>query len=401
MKRKLLFYLFFTHGIIFTQIVDIPDDSFKIYLVNNSKINTNRDDEIQVSEAKNFTGKIAPIERNIRSLKGIEAFTSLTELDCNTNLLTSLDLSENTALKKLDCSHNNLTSLNISKNIALKKLTCFWNNLTSLDVSNNIALTELDCHLNPLTSLDVSKNITLKELYCEITGLTNLDISKNTVLTHLDCNDNKLTSLDVSKNTVLTYLRCNYNEITNLDVSKNTVLTHLDCNDNKLTSLDISKNKLLTNLDCSYNNLTSLNIANGNNINLELAYMQSNKDLKCINVDINNIHPKHWVKDYWVNYSSSCFVKVETPKIKLKIPNCFSPNGDGVNDIWVIKNINQFPKNNIEIFNRWGIKVYNETNYQNKWNGIATTNTKLPTGTYFYIIKLKTIYFQGWVYISN
>tara|TARA_B110000879_G_scaffold193104_1_gene259692 strand:- start:739 stop:1311 length:573 start_codon:yes stop_codon:yes gene_type:complete len=156
------------------QNVNIPDANFKAYLVGNTDINTNFDDEIQVSEANAFSGKIRVVgnlfeqSKNISDLTGIEAFTALTELDCsvNGNQLTSIDVSKNTALTRLNCSINRLTSIDVSKNTALTNLDCGYNLLTSLDVSKNTALTNLDCIYNELTSLDVSKNTALTELYC-------------------------------------------------------------------------------------------------------------------------------------------------------------------------------------------------------------------------------------------
>ncbi|UPT65333.1 MAG: gliding motility-associated C-terminal domain-containing protein [Sphingobacteriales bacterium JAD_PAG50586_3] len=73
------------------------------------------------------------------------------------------------------------------------------------------------------------------------------------------------------------------------------------------------------------------------------------------------------------------------------IPNGFSPNGDGLNDLFVITNT-AGKKVDLQIFNRWGAVIYKNGNYDNTWNGIANTGfglgEDLPTGTYWYIIKL-------------
>ncbi|MBX4262757.1 Ig-like domain-containing protein [Clostridium estertheticum] len=94
-----------------------------------------------------------------RNLKGIEYFTSLTDLNCFNTGLTTIDVSKNTALTFLDLYANNLTTLNVSKNTALTHLDCMANKLTSLDVSKNIALTYLSCQTNKLTTIDLSKNL--------------------------------------------------------------------------------------------------------------------------------------------------------------------------------------------------------------------------------------------------
>ena len=188
---KLLLLLLALPLFSFGQNVNIPDANFKAYLVGNKEINTNGDKEIQVSEASAFNGQINCYSMNISNLKGIEAFTALTDLDCDNNKLKSLDLSKNIALTDLNCGKNQLTSLDVSGATSLTALICWANQLTSLDVSKNTALTGLNCDNNQLKSLDVSKN---------------------TVLTYLGCYENQLTSLDVSKNSALTYLYCGGNK---------------------------------------------------------------------------------------------------------------------------------------------------------------------------------------------
>ena len=139
----------------FGQNVNIPDANFKAYLVGNTAINTNGDAEIQVSEAIVFNGTIDCNNLNISDLTGIENFTVLTELDCNNNNLTSLDVSQNTSLTFLRCDWNQLTSLDVSQNTDLIYLYCGWNQLTSLDVSQSTDLTDLNCNDNQLTILDI------------------------------------------------------------------------------------------------------------------------------------------------------------------------------------------------------------------------------------------------------
>ncbi|CAM1354386.1 gliding motility-associated C-terminal domain-containing protein [Tenacibaculum insulae] len=85
----------------------------------------------------------------------------------------------------------------------------------------------------------------------------------------------------------------------------------------------------------------------------------------------------------------------------------FSPNGDNVNDTWVIENIDNYPKNKVEVFNRWGEKVFAATNYMNDWDGKANqrggSNEKLPVGSYLYIINLNepgVSPIKGWLYVN-
>jgi large repetitive protein len=69
------------------------------------------------------------------------------------------------------------------------------------------------------------------------------------------------------------------------------------------------------------------------------------------------------------------------------IPNLFSPNGDGINDVWRIFNLENYPIS-VQIFSRWGNKVWENTNYQNDWNGTSQDGNELTDGTYFYVIEI-------------
>jgi len=85
----------------------------------------------------------------------------------------------------------------------------------------------------------------------------------------------------------------------------------------------------------------------------------------------------------------------------LIIPNIFTPNGDGKNDVFEIKGLESYPGSQLVIFNRWGNEVYRSDNYQNNWDG-----NNLAEGTYYYLLNLKdhtgkiTVY-KGWVFLKR
>ncbi len=66
---------------------------------------------------------------------------------------------------------------------------------------------------------------------------------------------------------------------------------------------------------------------------------------------------------------------------EITIPNVISPNGDGSNDTWHLVNLEYHPNTTVQIFNRWGVLVYESSNYQNNWSADG-----LSDGTYFYIV---------------
>jgi large repetitive protein len=68
-------------------------------------------------------------------------------------------------------------------------------------------------------------------------------------------------------------------------------------------------------------------------------------------------------------------------------PDGFTPNGDGVNDVWEIDNIFLFPNCEVEVYDRWGIMLFRSVGYNTPFDG-QYNGKDLPVGTYYYIIKL-------------
>lgn len=93
--------------------------------------------------------------------------------------------------------------------------------------------------------------------------------------------------------------------------------------------------------------------------------------------------------------SDGCEIATATVTLKIgksiecEVPNIFTPNGDGMNDFFVIPcllNTDEFPNSQVTIYNQWGDEVYRSgTPYRNDWDGTFQGN-QLPVSTYFYII---------------
>ncbi len=85
----------------------------------------------------------------------------------------------------------------------------------------------------------------------------------------------------------------------------------------------------------------------------------------------------------------------------LEIYNLVIPNGDGMNDTWFIRGIENYPDNSVMIFNRWGDKLRDFTGYNNTsivWDGTNYKGEKLPAGTYYYVLKLNDADSRtGWI----
>ena len=94
--------------------------------------------------------------------------------------------------------------------------------------------------------------------------------------------------------------------------------------------------------------------------------------------------------------SNGCFIEIDDIIIEdgkndcIFIPNAFTPNEDGINDEWVITNIEAFTDYMIKVFNRWGQEVYVGYAGSQPWDGFYNSKP-LPAGCYVYIVEIKDI----------
>ncbi|WP_050767812.1 Ig-like domain-containing protein [Sphingobacterium spiritivorum] len=88
------------------------------------------------------------------------------------------------------------------------------------------------------------------------------------------------------------------------------------------------------------------------------------------------------VKDVKGRWSNEAVVKINVLSNPLIVPNVITPNGDNINDKFVLKGIETYDRVSLTIINRWGNEVYRNANYDNNWEGL-----NLNAGTYFYIIE--------------
>ncbi len=344
MKKLVLFLLFIT-GIGYAQIVNIPDANFKAKLlsanVNNAvaynssynyiyndpiisctavndvinstsgvKIDTNNDGEIQYDEIQlikylNINGS------QINDLTGIEAFANLQVLFCNNNVLSSLNLVQNTHLRYLNCGRNPISSftaiqapsvyelicydtlltsinipsnsnlktldfgryltsspfvsnLNVSSAINLRYLTVTNSQLTNINLTQNSNLKSFQIANSPITSINVSSNINLRSLNLYNVPVSGIDISQNINLQDLTVRNCSFNNLTLQANPNLLFLTLENLPITNLDVSQNLLLCSLTLRNTQVSTLDLSQNINLNSLFCTFNPiLTYLNIKNG------------------------------------------------------------------------------------------------------------------------------------------
>ncbi|MFF2483505.1 leucine-rich repeat domain-containing protein [Paenibacillus sp. NPDC058071] len=231
---------------------DFVDEPFRNFVLENFCENR---EFIQKSDVDKIIS-LNLANQNFYSLKGIEHFTSIEELDCSSNILTELDISKNVNLLTLNCGFNRIRNLDVSQNSMLIKLECYWNILSELNLEQNTNLKELNCNHNSIFSLELVQNSLLTRLDCGSNYLMSLDVNACVSLIEIRCNHNHLTKLVVSQNTALQSLRCFNNHISSLDISNNPLLVELYCSENKISRLETIHNPKLAKLDYSNNLIT-------------------------------------------------------------------------------------------------------------------------------------------------
>lgn len=79
---------------------------------------------------------------------------------------------------------------------------------------------------------------------------------------------------------------------------------------------------------------------------------------------------------------------LEDECLDITVHDGMSPNGDGINEYWIIDGIRYYRNNLLQLFDKWGDKVFEQKGYDNHFDGRGTNGSPLPDGTYFYVIHL-------------
>ena len=93
-----------------------------------------------------------------------------------------------------------------------------------------------------------------------------------------------------------------------------------------------------------------------------------------------------------VSDANNCYTLLDTIKVDsslncIEMPNTFTPNSDGLNDIWKLDFTN-YNAAEIIVFNKWGNLVWEDYTTFPQWDGTSLDNSALPSATYYYVLKL-------------
>jgi len=375
MKTILISLLCFCYwGLVGAQIVNLPDANFKDKLLNhNPVIDTNGDNEIQVSEAENFTGimDVSGSSSNpggIIDLTGLEAFTDIIGFTANFNDIQSVDFSSNLLLDNITINENPLTNIDVSQNQNLRNLSLSSSNLTSLDVSNKPNLILVQANFAQISSLDVSNCTSLQFLYVQNNNLTNLDLTDLTSLIFLIVSDNPLESIGLENSVSLAAISARNTNISEIDLSANSDLFQVVLNGS--------------------DQLTYINLKNGDNDGLIIdgSNMSSGFEnlplLEEVCVDDVNNNLAAFIQSQTtqtVNFSETC--RLSTTDLETNLDVVVFPNP--ATDFLHLES--NEPIQSIAIYDIHGRLI---TTHQNEDSYSKIEIKNLPSGVYF--LKLTT-----------
>ena len=340
-----------------SQIVFIPDTNFKNFLLADTIINTNKDGEIQITEASSSPRmNIVCINKNIKSVEGIQAFTNLVSFYCRENQIDSIDIEGMVNLRTLAADRNNISYIKLEKN--LTDLGLRENKLTSIDISTLDSLRSFGISGNSIKILDISKNKLLNGVsatncnldsikYCpsgyknlvsfvvDSNNLTHIPINFNLwpIITNFICSKNQIKSLHIPGSLAgfATVVACADNQMTDLTFEDPGSINRLVVSGNNITTLqtdsmfdlvsfysignpikhlNLSNSKKLLVFYISSNELETINIQNDNNSSIIHFESENSPSLYCIQVDDTAYSKLNWRQvDSHTKFSPLCVIE--------------------------------------------------------------------------------------------
>ena len=239
---------------------------------------------------------------------------------------------------------------------------------------------------------DVSEDITIL--------VTDLGFSVNALITEVDCFGDSNGSIELETNNGTPPFAYQWSNglsnqtISNLEAGDyNYTVTDADgCQIMNMVSVpeptaELSVTFNITNATCSNSQDGSLGVTVSGGTP-PYTYEWSNGEATNF---IQNLNPNTY--SVIVTDSRGCVLNTENEatvgeKCRPHVYNIISPNGDGMNDVWVVENIQDFPENTVKIYNRWGNLVFETDNYSNDWTGTDNDGNLLLAGAYFYVLEL-------------
>lgn len=128
---------------------------------------------------------------------------------------------------------------------------------------------------------------------------------------------------------------------------------------------------------------------------LRLAYSPvASGDFKDFAIGVSGVGSGNWLNEVFQSPATLAEITAVSPGSEkpvtytmLEASNMITPNGDGKNDVWIVKNLEDFPVNELSIYNREGKLVYTKVGYDNSWDG-TYNGMALTEDTYYYVLTI-------------
>lgn len=425
MKKSILSVLTLFSIAISAQNVNIPDASFKIFLVSDATINTNEDTEIQFSEANNFAGfiYIEPSTTVVSDFTGLEEFTSCTGLwidgsgVSNTviplplnNSLTSIrmentpftaftNLESSPVLEDLHITNANLTTLNLNGLFNLEDIYIYQcTSLNNIDLTGCTNLIRFKATQAPLGNLNFNASTQLYDITINFGTAIGKLSAHNQDLQYFSIDNSHSDEIDLTNSTVVSPILQNSNlGILNLtNFAPDVGLTVRNCSADSvnltdanggafkfettvITKLDFSPSEIDVTFMTDNTQLTYLNLANGLNSTMSNSniIIKDSPNLRCVKVDDETYSNNTWIYhiDTNITFSEDCDALVAGIKEESLNFNLFPNPSHNVLTISSDKTISI-----IEIFNSIGESVFSTSG--NDINNSSINISSLAAGVY-------------------
>ena len=202
-------FILFTQLMI-SQVISFKDQDFKkILLERHSILDTNKNGEIEFTEAEKFT-QINLSHSNVSNIDDIKNFKNLKFINIPNCNLKKVHLDGLKSLENVNISNNQIIEISIKNCPKLKSLKCDFNKINYLDVSN-LNLENLWCSDNLLKKLILTNCKKLRWLYCYNNNLSEINLSGLENLFDFRCENNNIKTIDIRDCRVIEFVYCSKN----------------------------------------------------------------------------------------------------------------------------------------------------------------------------------------------
>ncbi len=360
----------------------------------------------------------------------VEGPFTIDEIGCPSGACVNSDPSS-VQITNGDCGVSNGSIVGIVLQNAVGNEVFTWTNATGSTVSNTLDLTMVSSGQYTLTvsgpgnCIEIAGPFTIQEVGCPSAQCLNSD-SSNIQITNAECgqsdgyisgivipnssgnesyswidSNNQVvgSSIDLENQPVGEYTLIITNTSGAIEIAGPFCINENPCSNCPITINDI--NVVLNDADNNTANGSILGIiVNGASSDVSYEWRNIDGQIVSSSLDLTDVTRGEYILTvtangcslvdgpFYIQSPNDCNTDPPVQNVSIKAATVMTPNGDGSNDMFMIIGLENYPNNRLYVFNRWGNKVYEASNYQNNWFG-NYQNKPLPIGAYYYILEIR------------